>query len=151
MLIRTHLAITIFGVLLYMGQVEQKIVFVLVALAATYVPDIDSRYSKIGKYWVFRPFQFFVKHRDFIHSILFMILIAGLIFVVNKSAGIGFVFGYGLHLLADCFSLGGVRLFWPAKFRIRGFVKTNGVLEWLVFGLFFVLDVWLIVQMRGIL
>ena len=43
MLLKTHLAIVVFFILLLIPSVEHKLVFVLVALIATYIPDIDSR------------------------------------------------------------------------------------------------------------
>jgi inner membrane protein len=143
MLIRTHLAITVFGILVFLdnfSSVESKIIFILFALAATYIPDVDHKNSKLGKYWIFRPFQWFVKHRNFVHSLLFMLLIGFGIFIFSKVAAYGFLLGYGLHLIADCFTVSGIRMFWPLKFKFRGFVRTNGIFEWIVFGLFFVLD-----------
>jgi len=49
MLIKTHLAITLFFALLLIGYVNSPILFLVVALIATYIPDIDSKHSKIGK------------------------------------------------------------------------------------------------------
>jgi len=59
MLIKTHLAITLFFILLFLSNIEHKLVFVLVALLATFIPDIDFKYSKIGKYKAFRIFAVF--------------------------------------------------------------------------------------------
>lgn len=151
MLIRTHLAVAFFVGLLLVIYFDffsglDKIIFLVLVLLATYIPDVDSQKSKLGKRFFFRPLQFFVKHRDFFHSFIFMILISGFIFFISEVAFYGFLIGYLIHLIVDCFSVGGVRIFWPAKFRVRGFVKTNGILEWLVFSLFFCLGIVLLID-----
>lgn len=107
-------------------------VLIFVLLGAGFV-DIDAKNSKFGNHWYFRPIQWFVKHRGFLHS-----LIAGLIFslvigVVNLWAGFGFFVGYVSHLFLDCFTKSGVRLFWPFKFKIKGFIRSGGMIEDVVF------------------
>jgi len=59
MLWKTHLAITLFFVLLFIGAVEQKAVFVVVALVAALIPDVDSGYSKLGNRKTLKLFQCF--------------------------------------------------------------------------------------------
>ncbi|MDP2672373.1 MAG: hypothetical protein Q8O84_01005, partial [Nanoarchaeota archaeon] len=61
MLIKTHLTITLFFILLLLPFVSYKIIFIAVALLATYIPDIDLESSKLGRKIIFRPLQFFVK------------------------------------------------------------------------------------------
>jgi len=87
MLIRTHIAITLFFILLFIGSVENEIVFVFVALLATLIPDVDSKNSTFGNKKIFRPLQFFIKHRGFVHSFTFLILITFIfvMFLVKSS------------------------------------------------------------------
>lgn len=95
--------------------------------------DIDAKGSKFGNHWYFRPLQWITKHRGFVHS-----LIAGLIFslmigLINLWGGFGFFIGYISHLFLDCFTKSGVKLFWPFKFKIKGFVRSGGMVEDVIF------------------
>ena len=106
MLIRSHLTITIFFVLLLLDKVESKFIFVIVALMATYIPDIDSKKSKLGKYILFRPLQWFTKHRGIFHSFSFLIVVSFILYLFFPYSFLfGFVLGYGLHLLTDCLTI----------------------------------------------
>ena len=49
MLIKTHLTITLFFVLLLLPFVSYKIIFIAIALLTTYIPDIDLESSKLGR------------------------------------------------------------------------------------------------------
>ena len=75
MLVRTHLAIGIFGILLLLPFVEGKLIFIIVTLIATLLPDIDSAYSTLGQKKMFMFLQFFVKHRGILHSFTFLTLL----------------------------------------------------------------------------
>jgi len=146
MLIRTHYAITLFFVLLFWNSVNDKLVFLLVAMIATVLPDIDSRFSSIGRKKIARVLQFFTKHRGIIHSFTFLILITiGLVFVFPIVA-FGFFLGYGFHLLADSFTKDGITPFYPYKIKSRGSLTTGGRIEIIVLISFLFLDIFLILQ-----
>jgi len=144
MLLRTHLSITLFFILLFISSVENKAIFVIVSLAATYIPDIDTPYGKIGRKKIFRFLQFFTKHRGIFHSftLLFMLFIVLLVFY--PAIAFGFFVGYGSHLFADSFTLSGIRPFYPWKKRFKGFIRTGGALEILIFLVFMAVDIYLI-------
>jgi len=144
MLIKTHLVITLFFVLLFIQNIESKVIFVLVALIATYLPDIDSRFSKLGRRKVFRLLQWFAGHRKVFHSFLFLFLIAGGLYFLMPVIAFGFLIGYGSHLLADALTVQGICLFYPFDFKVRGFIRTGKFLEFIIFILFFVVDLWLV-------
>jgi len=149
MLIRTHLAISFLVILFLIDFVDgnyQKFIFIFFVFISTFLPDIDSKNSQLGRFFIFRPFQFFVKHRDFVHSFLFMILIGSFIFLFSKIAFYGFAVGFGLHLIADCFNISGIRIFYPLKFKIKGFVKTNGILEWVIFSVAVIFGGWVLIN-----
>jgi inner membrane protein len=142
MLIKTHIAITVFGILLLILSVEHKIIFVAVALIATFLPDIDSRYSVIGKRKLNRILQFFTKHRGIIHSLVFLILITLILLFILPVAALGFFLGYGLHLFADSFTVNGITPFYPiSRKKTNGFIVTGKISERLVFIVFIILDV----------
>jgi len=140
MLIRTHLVITIFFILVFLSSVNNKLIFVLTALFATFLPDIDTRYSKLGKRKLARILQFFTKHRGMIHSFTFLLSITFVLVLVLPVFAFGFFLGYGLHLLADSFTITGIRFFYPSKKKITGNLKTGGRKEVFLFIILVVLD-----------
>ena len=147
MLIRTHLLITLFFVLVLFSSVENKVVFVVVALIATFIPDIDTKFSKLGKRKVFRPLQFFVSHRGFLHSFIFLALISLIFYLFLPIVMLGFVLGYSSHLIADGFTIQGIKPFYPFKRRLRWRIKTCGKLEVIIFVGFLIADLLLLSSM----
>jgi len=147
MLIKTHLSITLFFVLVLLSKVEHKFWFVTIALIATFIPDVDSRYSTLGRKKINRVLQFFTKHRGIIHSFTFLILITfGLLCFVPVLA-LGFFLGYSSHLLADSFTKEGIIPFYPWKKKSCGIVKTGGKLETGILVGFLIVDLTLIIKM----
>ncbi|MCK5624528.1 metal-dependent hydrolase [Candidatus Pacearchaeota archaeon] len=126
---------------------ENKVIFVIVALIATFIPDIDTKFSKLGKKKVFRPLQFFVSHRGFFHSFIFLGLIILLFLLFLPIIIFPFALGYSSHLLADAFTIQGIRPFYPFKTRIKGKIKTGGRLEIIVFVCFLITDLLLLSSM----
>lgn len=109
--------------------------FLLSAVIGSLMPDIDICESWIGRRLgiISKPASWIFGHRGFFHSVWaggILSLIFGLFF---HSFWLGFLIGYLSHMLIDGLTKEGVALFYPSKFRIKGFVKTGGVLEWLLF------------------
>jgi inner membrane protein len=140
MLIRTHLAITGFFILLLISSVEYKLIFMVFALLATYVPDIDSRFSTLGSKKIARVLQFFTKHRGIIHSFTFLLVLTFFIALFFPIASLGFFVGYASHLFADSFTIEGIKPFYPSKAVSKGKVATGGVVEKGILIVFIVLD-----------
>lgn len=140
MLAKTHLAITLFFVLLLLPYVSHQISFVFLSLVATFLPDIDTKFSKIGKHKGFRIIQIFLKHRGVLHSFLFLLSISILLAFFFPILALPFFLGYGLHLITDSFSVSGVRIFYPFKKTYSGVVKTGTRTETLIFLIFLILD-----------
>ena len=145
MLTRTHLLAALFLGLIFLPE-GNKIIFFSVLLVASLIPDIDSRFSKIGKRKAFRILQFFVRHRGIIHSFLFLLIIGGVLYYFFPVAVFPFLLGYGSHLLADGISRQGVRAFYPFKWKIKGFVKVGGRFETILFVLLLIGNLFLIFQ-----
>jgi len=98
MLLRTHLVFAVFVYLLLYNIVASRVLFLVGLIVATAFVDIDSRKSKLGRKWFFRPLQWFVKHRGIFHSLIFGVLLSGFIYyIINVNLGLGFGLGYGLH------------------------------------------------------
>jgi inner membrane protein len=102
-------------------------------ILASVLPDCDSRFNSIGSKIYFRPVQFFVKHRGIMHSFLFLVLISLIISLFFSEIALAFFLGYGLHLLADSFTIVGISALWPFKFRINGSHRTGSFNEELIF------------------
>ena len=145
MMIRTHLAIIIFFILLLINSVENKMVFISVALIATFLPDIDSKFSKLGQRRIFRPLQFFVRHRGILHSFIFLFLITLFFVLFLPVVAFPLFLGYSVHLLVDSFSKEGIKPFYPFKKNSSGSLKTGGKVEISIFVIFILADLFLLV------
>jgi len=145
MLIRTHIAITICAILIFISSVEHKLIFVLVMLIATFIPDVDSKFSTLGKKKTFRVLQFFIKHRGIMHSFTFLLLISFFLVLFFPVIALPFFLGYGLHLFADSFTVRGIKSFYPYKKISSWKIKTNKKSEAIVFVLFILIDVGLFI------
>lgn len=141
MMLRTHLVIAILAVLLFVSHIKYQILFIIFALAATILPDIDCMYSTLGKSKIFRPLQFFVKHRSLIHSFTIAIILSLILAFLIPVIALPFFLGYSLHVFADAFTKEGVMPFWPWKKESSGFVRTGGKIEKGMFLVFAVIDV----------
>lgn len=145
MLIRTHLAVSILAIVLMLSYVTNKTVFIAVFLIATFIPDIDTAYSKLGKYKIFRPLQFFVEHRGIIHSFTFLILVTIAFAFIFPIAALPFFTGYSLHLIMDSFTIEGIKPFYPWSRTISGKIKTGGKTEFILFIILIILIIFLII------
>src|SRR3989338_751826 len=138
----THLAIAFFVLMLIRFNLTIDNIFIAVFLISSLLPDIDSEQSFIGKRT--KPFsriiQWLAKHRGFIHSLNFCLRISLILVFIFPKAVIPFFFGYSLHLFADGFTKAGVRIFYPLKFKLKGFLRVGSFTEKLIFVLFLIID-----------
>lgn len=147
MMLRTHLAIVILFIILFLPHVSSKFLFVVIALLATVVPDIDTGFSTIGSKGIFRIVQVFVKHRGFFHSLTFCIFVSIILAFFLPVLSLGFFLGYSIHLFADSFTKEGITPFWPYKKISSWHFKTGGRVETTLFVIFLLLDLLLFVLM----
>jgi len=145
MLIRTHLAITAFFILLFLQHVSNQILFVIAALIATFIPDIDSGFSTLGKKGIFKILQVITKHRGIIHSFTFCLLISLILAIFFPLFAFAFFLGYALHLIADSFTQEGITPFWPYSKTSAGIIRTGGRIETSFFLSMIILDLILLV------
>ena len=142
MMFFTHLLFGIFASVLYFNFFNPNINFLIIVftiILASIIPDIDNPVSKIGRKFKFVGFIF--KHRGFFHSFLAIIIFGYIMFkLTSKELAIAFCFGYASHLIADAMTKKGVKLFHPfSKKALKGFIKTGGFLEWIVFFILIIL------------
>lgn len=136
----THFSAGIFVALVLFSFVHNPFVFGLILVFSSLLPDIDSPTSKIGRNGFSKTLTAFFKHRGVIHSVFFMLFVYFFLRMFWSFAALPFLIGYSVHLFLDLFTPRGVRLFWPFKFRIKGFVRSGGILEVFLFIAFLILD-----------
>lgn len=129
MLMKTHVAMGMVGVLLLLPEVSHKLVFLIGTLFASLLPDIDIYNSYLGNRWYLRPFQWATKHRGVLHSFTFAIIVSLLFALVIPVIALPFFLGYSIHLFADSFTHEGIRPFWPLKDEIAGKIRVGGTIE----------------------
>jgi len=145
MLIKTHLLITFLVILLLISKVNHQLIFVLTALIATFIPDIDSRYSSIGKNKISRILQFFTKHRGITHSFIFLLIITLILVFIFPVIALGFFLGYGLHLFGDSFTKQGITPFYPfSKLKSSGRITTGSRIEMLLLFILVIINFFII-------
>ena len=120
---------SIFLILLFIQHVESKISFAIMVLIATVIPDLDSSKSSYGRHVVFRPMQFFVRHRGVFHSITTAVVFSVILAVFWPVLSLGFFIGYSGHLIIDSFTKDGINPFWPLKANSSGPIATGGRIE----------------------
>lgn len=131
MLFRTHVLFGVF-VWLILERVLEMPAFVLagVLVGAIFV-DLDSCSSKIARRFWFVSWIF--RHRGVLHSLMVCLGLSLVVGVFSLWLGFGFFVGYSSHLILDCLTLRGVALFWPLGWRCRGFVRSGGLVEDVLF------------------
>jgi len=123
----------------FVTHVTHQFAFILIVLAATVLPDIDSGFSALGRNWFAKPVQVLTSHRGFLHSYTFCIFVSIIISLAYPIAALPFFLGYSFHLLADSFTIQGIRPFWPLQVVSKGPVKTGGAVEDAIFWIFVIL------------
>ncbi|MFH1307440.1 MAG: metal-dependent hydrolase [archaeon] len=131
MLLRTHLAISVFFILLLLPHIQNvnDWIFIAVVLFATLLPDVDSGASTISHKKGFGFFKYISKHRGVFHSLTIAFFISILLAFFLPSVSLAFFLGYGLHIFADAFTVEGVQPFWPYEKRSHWHFKTGTVTE----------------------
>jgi inner membrane protein len=144
----THLTFSfLVGILLikYLS-ISNQILFIVLFMLFSLLPDIDEIKSKISQ--KVKPLSwlvnFFLGHRGLMHSIWISVILYLLLFLIRMDIAIAVSFGYLSHLILDCFTVSGVRLLWPLKKRLKGFVKTGSLIEYLIFVGLLIVDVYLL-------
>ncbi len=145
MLLRTHLALAVLVILLFINQVNNQFIFIFVMVIATMLPDIDTGFSTLGKMKGFRPLQFFARHRGMIHSFTFCIIISLILAAFWPAASLAFFLGYGIHLFLDSFTKEGIMPFWPYRKTSSWHFKTGSLTETTIFLFLVFMDILLVV------
>lgn len=92
------------------------------------LPDMDHAGSTLGR--MVKPISKRIRHRGVTHSLLFFVIIS----FISPYLGIGVL----THIILDIFNPKGVELLYPCKKNLKvpfisKFIKTNGLIEKLIF------------------
>ena len=151
MIFRTHLVFALFLSLVVHNFYPLGWVFFLFVFIGSGFPDIDMPKSKFGKQLgvVSVLVNFFFKHRGYFHSLLLSIGIGSvLIWFWGLNYGLGFFVGFVSHLIMDGLTKQGIEIFYPFKWvKLKGFIKTGGFLETVVFYCILVIDVLILAKL----
>jgi inner membrane protein len=139
MLFRTHALFGVFVWLLLALFIEMPLFVLGFALFGAAFVDVDSCRSRIGKRLWFLSWIF--KHRGVIHSLLACLILSLIVGIFSLWASFGFFVGYVSHLALDALTPRGVALFWPLKFRVRGFIRSGSWVEDVIFVLLLFLNI----------
>src|SRR3989339_753163 len=150
MLFFTHI---LFGLLIallfksFLPEINYWLFLFLVLLGSIF-PDIDEPNSKIVNWsgFIGKIISFFSHHRGFFHSLFFILLIS---LILNLFLSIYYLFGLVLglfsHLFLDSLTKQGIVLFYPLPyFKLKGWMVTGGIIEWLIRLIFLVLIIYLL-------
>jgi inner membrane protein len=143
---KTHFLFSIFLALIFLSYANNKLLFFLVILVSTFLPDIDCVHSLLGKQRILRPLQWFVKHRGVFHSLTFCLIICLLLALYYPALALPFFLGYAGHLFLDSFTERGIKPFWPLKKELKGVIKSNGNIERGIFYFFILANILLIIK-----
>ena len=149
MMFKTHLAFSILVVLLILifFDIPNKIIFVFVIALSSSFPDIDSDKSKIGRKLplISKIINLIFGHRKFFHSVFIPLILFLALYTIDFYISLAIFIGYLTHLLGDSITNEGIMPFYPlSKFNISGLLKTNSILEFLLFLTFSSLSLFLL-------
>ena len=143
---KTHLLFGLVLGLLLMHYFNFNYWLVFVVMISALLPDLDTPFSWLGRKLkpVSNIISFIFGHRGMMHSLLFMVVITTVGYLYLRSYWMGIAIGFFSHLVLDMMNVMGVRLLWPLDFKVRGFLRANGLFEKLFFILLIIIAVGLI-------
>jgi membrane-bound metal-dependent hydrolase YbcI (DUF457 family) len=144
MIFRTHIVFGFFLglIVLNLGWVDNWILFLVFLFLGSGFPDVDSSKSKFGKNFLSRLVSTFSKHRRIFHSLFLGIILGYLLLRVDVGMGLGFFLGFLSHIVLDSTTKQGINFLYPfGEFKIKGWIRTGGKVEKIIFYVLVVLSV----------
>ena len=137
MLNKTHLAIGIFFMLFFLSRIVHVWAYVIVFVIATLLPNLD-RFIYFNGLKIVGAVR--SRKRGFFHSFTFCFIVTFLLAWFFPIVAFPFFLGYGVHLLADSWTIDGIKPFWPLRYVSKGNVRDGGSFEYILFYSFVVAD-----------
>ena len=123
--------------LFFLPRVVHVWAYVAVFLITTLLPNID-RFVSFRSIKVIRGVS--SRKRGFLHSFTFCFIITFLLAWFFPIVAFPFFLAYGTHLIADSWTVEGIKPFWPLRYVSKGGVKTGGAFENILFYCFIIAD-----------
>ena len=138
MMYYTHVVFGIFVSLISIDyfHIKNKVIFLLIVLFFSLLPDVDESRSKIGRKnkLISKTIGFIFGHRGIFHTIYIPLVLFVLLNLINFEIAFACLIGYFSHLFLDALTKNGIRPFYPLfNLKIKGFFKTNSIIEKLFF------------------
>jgi membrane-bound metal-dependent hydrolase YbcI (DUF457 family) len=116
MLKRSHIALgTMAALMVQRAPTIETVCLVVGSAFGSTLPDFDIKLN--------------IPHRTITHWLLWPALL--FYFFHGFPLLTGIALGWASHILADCFTVGGLRPLWPARWQLRGIIKTGTMSEFL--------------------
>lgn len=90
MQLKTHLVIGVFALVLFLPVVNHDFIFSVMVLVGTFLPDIDTPFSSMGRNKLSKFIQVFTRHRGMIHSLTFCFALSLLLAIFIPVLAFGF-------------------------------------------------------------
>lgn len=151
MLKRTHLAIAA-GIIFYfldVPQLRNKLIFTIVVLIASFLPDLESAFlgPKTSSHGFLRKIFYSEPRNGILHTYTICISVSILLALFYPIYAFPFFIGYSFHLFADSFTPQGIQVFWPHKVRSTGHIAPGGRLDMMLFYVLLIVDVVLLIKL----
>ncbi|MBU1974246.1 MAG: metal-dependent hydrolase [Nanoarchaeota archaeon] len=130
MLFHTHLLLGITFFLFTKNSFSggNEIIFLILVLFGSILPDIDESKSKLNHWFgLGKIAAFFSRHRGLFHSLIFTLFLFFLIsFFTRDYYAYAVIIGYFSHLVGDAFTPMGIQIFYPfSNFKLKGPIKVG--------------------------
>ena len=154
MMFKTHLMLGFLVGLLAIPYfpIKNKFLFLVLVTICSSLPDMDHAKSRINRNIpLLKVFSFLFRHRGIMHSLLAALVLSILAWYylsqdIAYAVGIGFL----AHLFGDALTKNGVELFYPfSKVKIKGCIRTGGLLEKICFYLIITGAIYEIAKLYG--
>lgn len=148
MMFYTHLVFSLFISLLSarLFGIEQ-LYFIVIVMLFGIIPDIDTNKSKVRIPIISFILKMIFKHRGIFHSVFIpLLLFFALSYLGYYIIGLAILLGYLSHILLDALTPSGVKPFWPLRFKIKGFIKTNSIIEKVLFIFLAIISIFMIIR-----
>ena len=127
-----------------------KLGFAGTLLLGALLPDIDEKESSVSRKFpgLAKIVTSLSKHRGIFHSIWPILIMLVLVFFIKNTVAdfllIGLTIGYASHLAGDSITKQGIKPLHPIhKAKIKGLIKTGGLIELVIAGL---IVVWFLIE-----
>ena len=131
----THIIFALLLSILFLSIYKNfnPIIFIIITLTFSILPDIDYDKSKIGNNSLSWLLYHLFGHRQLIHSMLIPIMLFFMFFKFSITIAFAILLGYTSHLALDSLNKSGLKPLFPLKLHIKGHIKTNSIVEKMIF------------------